>query len=145
MKFISKRCNISFNGCAFKHFSFQTEDEAKIKLLRSHFGYGNDFIELGAKDNSLGKLTPEEINSIIERRKHSEEVEFEKVEEIQEMEKMITDTKKNTNLFDVDVEEVGTKYTMKDDYEELKTEAKAKGMEWKGFPKKKDLIEFLNE
>ena len=116
MKFISKRANASFEGCAFKHFLYQTDDKYKINKLRTSSWYGKGFTELSQdEENEIltktgSELNADELQRLLERRRNAETTEYEEYS-----------------------------------YEDLKTEAKDKGMKWKGFPKKKDLIRYLNE
>jgi len=135
-RFVAKRRNISFEGCAFKNFAFKTNDIDKVEDLRKSSFYNNGFTEIDRDEATgvslnkpLGKASKEELKRMLATME-SEDVEFEKIEE---------------SLVVID-EEIKTEdiYKIKDDYENLKIEAKKKGMVWKGFPKKTALIEFLN-
>ena len=135
-RFVAKRRNISFEGCAFKNFGYQTEDVDRISRLRKSRFCNNGFIEIERDDvlgesfnKPIGQASVEELKRQIMLRENAETTEFEEV---------------NVQDLDNEIKEV-QEYTIEDDYEELKAKAKEKGMVWKGFPKKKDLIEFLNE
>jgi len=135
-KFVAKRRNISFEGCAFKNFGYNTNDINELTHLRSSKFYNNGFIEIDREEitgislsKPLGKANKDELKKMLATME-SEEVKFEKVDESL----VVADNKTETITNDYSNWE----------YNDLKIEAKEKGMKWTGFPKKIDLIEYLN-
>jgi hypothetical protein len=120
--FISKRRHVSFEGCGFRFFTYETDNEYKIKKLRTSRFYGRDFMEL--KD---GEDAEEIINSTVRELS------------LEDLRKMLAEK-------ELEIAKVKdtTVYTIEDDYKELKRLAKNAGMEWKKMPKKEVLVEFLN-
>jgi hypothetical protein len=78
-KFISKRANVNFEGCAFRMYTYSTEEPERIQRLRRSYWYDKDFIELrdGEEVEStngedvLSSLTTEEIERILRERRAS--------------------------------------------------------------------------
>ena len=143
MRCVSKRRNISFEGCAFKNFSYQTEDPERMARLKRSKMYGKDFIEIDQGEDikailskPANQLNLDELKAIIARREGAKEVNFEKVEGTITLNAdtitLDNDSKTNSGIFE------------SWEYKELKEEAKERGMKWKGFPKRVDLIEYLN-
>ena len=135
-KFVAKRRNVSFEGCAFKNFAYKTDDIDKMARLRNSKFYNNGFLEIDRNEETgvsvnktLGSATKEELQKLLDRME-SEEVEFEKVEESL----VVADNKTET---------ITTDYSNWE-YNKLKEIAKEKGMIWKGFPSKISLVEFLS-
>lgn len=92
MRFLSQRRNVSFSGCKFQTFSYETFDEQKIEKLRKSRWYGKAFFELKEKNDkpdlrntTVRNLTKEQLKEILARME-SKETEPKKEEPSKEIE-----------------------------------------------------------
>jgi len=77
MRFVAKRRNVSYEGCAFKHFGYETDDVDKIIKLKNSKFYNKGFIALEDTDKNIVTMTGSglsdldinELEKLIEKKK----------------------------------------------------------------------------